>query len=243
MKNSKVNQVATFEKLLGFCNNQSSVYKPSRSSLQLTALNNLLTQAQQLLKAADAARIVYENAGNTRNALFKSLSRFATRIMDSLKVSGASQDVINDVTLIKRKLSGATKRFRTVGNGDSGNNTHPPDGPQQRSVSQLDFASRVENFERMVNRIAMEAAYKPNEADLQVTSLLAFATQLRVAHRNVVTAYIAMKTANRSLNVALYGSHGIHENGRAVKTYLRSVFGSTSSHYAEVAGYEFIIKV
>jgi hypothetical protein len=236
MKNSKVNQVATFEKLLGFCNTQSAVYKPSKASIQLTALNTLLTQAQQSMKAVDSARISYENAINTREPLFQRIPKLGTRIINSLKASGASTQSIEDASAIRRRF----RNHRRTAVGSPENATANAGTASSRTMSYTDLASMVENFESLVNRVSTESSYKPNEADLQLTALSAFATQLRTANKNVINAHAAWKTATSALHLVLYRSNGIYENGVAVKAYMRSILPTENPQYRQISQFQFI---
>jgi hypothetical protein len=241
MKKSKVNQVENFEKLLVFCNTQSAVYKPSKASIEVAALNTLLTQAQQSLKAADVSRTAYENAINARIPVFRVLPRLASRIIDALKASGAPAEVIKDAVAIKSRFRSQAKRLVTPDQNVSPDGNASQGEPlYQRKISQLDFASKVENFERLVNRIAVEPLYKPNETDLQLTALDDFAKQLRTTNKNVINAYMTMKNANHLLNSLLYSTHGIYENAQAVKAYIRSVFGRGSTQHKEIAMLKFV---
>jgi hypothetical protein len=236
MKNSKANQVENFEKLIVFCNTQSAVYKPSKVSIQLAALTTLLTQAQQSLKAADVARMQYENAINARQPLFASLPRLTSRMVDALRASGASAEVVQDAVTIKSRFKSGTKRLLTPAA-----ETAPATEPVYRyGLSQLDFASKIENFERLVNRVSAEVLYKPNEADLKATALTALAQQVRTTNRNVINTYMAMKDTNRLLNVVLFNNSGLFENAQLVKAYVRSVFGKSSQQGKDVAQLEFV---
>ena len=240
MKTSKVNQVATFEKLLGFCNAQGAVYKPSKASIQLAALNTLLTQARQSLKAADVSRTAYENALNARQTVFSTIPKMASRIIDALIASGASPEVVEDAGAIRRRFSSPAKVLIP-----SPGQTTLPDGTAQgeayqRRLSQLDLASKIENFERLVNRVSAEPLYKPNEADLTLAGLTTFAIQLRTLNKNVIVANQAMRNANRALNATLFNGNGIHGTALATKAYVRSVFGKRSEQHKEIALYQFI---
>jgi hypothetical protein len=243
MKKSKVNQVATFEKLLGFCNAQIAVYKPSKTSIQVAALETLLTQAQQSLKAADVSRTAYENAINARQPVFSTIPALAGRVIDALKASGASPEVVKDAMAIRSRFNSPAKRLVTPAqNGLPDGNAQQGETIYQRRLSQLDLASKVENFERLVNRVSVEPLYKPNETDLQPAVLGMFVTTLRASNANVIGTFMAMKNANRALNALLFQATGIHGTAMATKAYLRSVFGKGSSEYREVGQFKFIKK-
>jgi hypothetical protein len=236
MKNSKVNQVENFEKLIVFCNTQSAVYKPSKASIQLAALTTLLTHAQQSLKAADVASIQYENAINTLQPLLAALNKLTSRVVDALRASGASAEVLRDALAIKNRFNGSTRRLLPVAT-----ETVPAAGPfYGYGRSYLDFASKIENFEGLINRVSAEPLYTPSEEELKPATLLDFAQQLRTANRNVMNANVALKNANRLVNEALFNSSGVSENAQLVKAYLRSVFGKGSQQHRDVSQLEFV---
>jgi hypothetical protein len=236
MKKSKVNQVENFEKLMVFCNTQSAVYKPSKASIQLAALSALLTQAQQSLRAADGARIAYQNAINARQPLFAGLPKLAARVIEALKAVDAPMETVKDAIAIKNKLTRAKRKLLPA---PAGNGTAEPD-KYRYGLSQLDFASKIENVEQLVNRVVAEALYKPNENDLKVASLAAFVQQLRTANRTVMNAQAALRNANRQLDVVLYQRAGVHNTAQLVKAYVRFMFGKGSAQDKDVSSLEFI---
>ena len=120
MKTAKVNQVATFEKLLGFCNAQSAVYNPSKASIQLTALNSLLTQAREFLRAVDSAHVAYVTAINKREEMFDKMLTLSRRTIHALKASEASAETLSDAIQLKNRLT-TSRRLRkpvTDANGE-----------------------------------------------------------------------------------------------------------------------------
>jgi hypothetical protein len=243
MKTSKVNQVENFEKLLVFCTAQSAVYQPSKESIQVAALNTLLTQARIAMKAADVSRTAYENAINARQPMFSTVHKLASRVIDALKASGVAPEVVEDAMAIKRRFNGPAKRLVTPAqNGSPDGNASQGETLYQRRISQLDLASKVENFERLVNRVTVEPLYQPNETDLQLPALTAFVSQLRITNRNVINAYMALKNASHVLNSILFGTDGIHGNAKAVKAYIRSVFGRGTVQHKQVSVLSFTKK-
>lgn len=239
MKKSKVNQVATFEKLLSFCNTHGAMYNPSKAFIQLAALNSLHTKAQHMLKAADVSRTAYENALNARQLVFSGIPKLASRVVDALIASGASPEVIQEAGTIRRRFSSSGRVLIP-----SSEQTTSPDGTTeggtyQRKLSYLDLASKVENFERLVIRVSAEPLYNPNEADLSIEGLKTFVARLRTLNRDVINAQVALWNANRLLNAVLYDTDGIRGTGVATKAYIRSVFGKGSPQHKEISSYQF----
>jgi hypothetical protein len=175
--------------------------------------------------------------------VFSTIPALAGRVIDALKASGASPEVVKDAMAIRRRFNSPARRLVTPAqNGLPDGNAQQGETIYQRKLSQLDLASKVENFERLVNRVSVEPLYKPNETDLQPVVLTTFVTTLRTSNANVIGTFMAMKNANRALNALLFQATGIHGTAIATKAYLRSVFGKGSSEYREVGQFKFIKK-
>lgn len=239
MKKSKVNQVENFEKLLVFCNTHGAVYKPSKESLQPTALHALLTQAQQTLKAVNGARITYENSLSAREQKLADLPRVASRVVEALKASGASAEVLYDAAQLRNRITGTRKRKLLKPASES----VPPAGEEKSySSSHQDIASRIENFDRLTLRVARETAYQPVEEALQVSTLQTQVRHLRALQRNVMNAYMHLKNVMRTLNSLLYDKNGLFEQSVWVKAYISSLFGKGSAELKEIQQLVFVRK-
>jgi hypothetical protein len=238
MKNNKSNKVATLDKVLGFCNAQGAVYNPSQESIQVAALNSLLTSAREKVKAADVSRTAYENALNARQPVFRELTKLASRVLDALEVSGAPQEVIDDVKAIKRRFySPARVPAKSSQQGMLPDGSGKAEGKYQRRLSQLDYATRVENFQKLIHRVNAISVYKPNEADLKITALNEVLAKADECNRNVISMFIAMKNDMRELNALL--SEKVYVAVKTIKAYIRSVFGRNSAMYKEVVQFKF----
>lgn len=238
MKNSKVNQVENFEKLIVFCNTHGAVYKPSKGSLQMTALHSLLTQAQQMMKAVKAARTQYENSLNARKGKFSVLPRLASRIVEALRASGASSETMLQARVIRNMLTGAKKRKHLKPYAPAP--TEGTEAPRPYTLSQMDMASRIDNFERLVMWVAAYPDYQPAEDDLSVASLQNLVHELRTLNRAVINTYMDKKNLNRSLNKLLFQSNGVYEVATLVKGYMRSIFGKRTKEDKEISLLTFI---
>lgn len=239
MDTGHVKQVATFEKLLGFCNAHGAMFNPSKVAIQSTALHTLLTSAQQSLEAVTTARTAYNNAVDVRNDTFNSVPKFMTRIVNALAASGASESTLEEAYRFVKKFYRTSKRKASLASPSS------DEVPvSKRSNSQLDFDSKASNFEGLVKVVSMETSYHPNEADLQVSSLNGFAANLRGLNNAVVNAQVVLSNARASRNKVLYDATGIHGLSLAVKRYVKGVFGFQSVAYNQIRSLRFTrIKV
>lgn len=238
MKNNKSNKVATFDKVLGFCNAQGAVYNPSQESIQVAALNSLLTTAREKLKAADVSLTAYENAVNERKPVFRDLTKLACRIVAALEVSDTPTEVLEDVKAIKRRFYHPGKvPVRPSPQVTLPDGTVTVEEKYRRRLSHLDFATRVENFQKLLHRVSMVPSYNPNEADLKLDALNAALTKADDCNRNVISTFIAMKNDMLALNTFM--SEKMYVAVKAVKAYIRSVFGRNSGEYKQVVQFKF----
>jgi hypothetical protein len=237
-------QVAAYARLVGHCNSLGPVYNPSKASLKIAALNATLTQAQGSIDAAITLRNTYENAVTARRQTFARAHPLTTRIVSALSASGASPELLVYARNIKRVFSNRTTSKRllpesTPANapGDAGNQSMP------QSISHGGYEIMTTNFARLIEKLATEKLYKPNEVDLQITSLKAFLTAMRDANRNVQTAIIAMKNGRSAQKKLLYGKDGLHGTAKETKDYIKSVFGTKSDQYKAVSSLAFANEI
>jgi hypothetical protein len=234
MDTGHVKQVATFEKLLGFCNTHGAMFNPSKAAIQSTALHALLTSAQQSLEAVRTARTTYNNAVDVRTDAFMDLPKFMTRIVNALAANGASEATLEEAYRFIKRFYRKPKSKQVA--------PAAPDGVilSTRSNSQLDFDSRTENFVGLVKVVSMEPSYQPNEMDLQVVSLVAHGEYLRGLNTAVINAQVAFSNIRASRNKVLYERTGIHGLSKVVKRYVKGVFGFQSVAYNQIRSLRFI---
>jgi hypothetical protein len=234
MKTGHVKQVAAFEQLLGYCNAQGAGYNPSKVSMKMTALNTMLTQAQQSLQAVDAARNSLLDAIHQRQKAFRTVPQFATRIVNILRTTEVSPERISEANAIRRKFYQKSDTRQVV------LPVTAPEIPGQeipkksRGAAYADFDSKLALFSSLVQLLAAEPLYKPNEAELQIANLNAMLTNLRSRTKAVVTAQVNFKNAIANRNKVLYGATSIQTTSAEVKSYMKGVFGVRSNVFLQV---------
>jgi hypothetical protein len=175
---------------------------------------------------------------NARNDAFKVLPKFMTRIINTLAASGAPCSTVDEAYFFIKKFyrSFRTRRAK-VSSGDGLIKVIPT-----RSTSQLDFDSKVDNFEGLVKVVSLEVSFQPNEVELQLASLNAYAAHLRGLNTTVLNAQIALSNARATRNKILYERIGIHGIAQTVKRYVKGVFGYQSVAYYQIRGLRFLIR-
>jgi hypothetical protein len=232
MKTGTVKKVAAFEKLIGICNDLGASYDPSKAALTPTALATLLEQAQQHVEAVTVARATLALAINNRQEKFAGIYKLASRIVRALAASDSSAENIRDAQLIKRKLSARPIAPVSTETGSGEEGSTPKNPP---TISRLDYDGKVDTLSSLIQLVQRIPAYAPNEADLKVTALKTFLTELRTATKDVGNATNAFATARINRNKVMLGKGGVIETSTAVKEYIRSVFGVRSEPDKELS--------
>ena len=89
-------------------------------------------------------------------------SALSTKILNAVKASNVSKEYINDVQTIIRKLQG--KRATPKTKDDP--NTPEDESLQTHSSSQMSIDQRIENLGKLIDLLASNPNYAPNEVDI-----------------------------------------------------------------------------
>lgn len=232
MKTNATKVVAAFDQVLGQCNALGAKYNPSNQSMNLTAMTALLTSADETVKAVNHAASNLKQAVNQRQSDFEVLPSLSTRILNALVACQASPKVIQDVRMLRDKFrSRAGKKKRKPEES-----TNPDQGAvtSRGPVSYLDFESKVVNLRAIIDLLAMEVRYQPNEPGLTIGELSALAAALETRNKSVRDAVTALGQARTMRNSFLYGDDGIYGTSVRVKKYVMSVFGARSEQFKSI---------
>ena len=231
--------VANFGKLVSFCTGYGESYNPSNSDLSIEALQAMLAESQSVIHSVNTVLPAYNNATAAREIAFKPLSKLITRVMNALKASNPSAEIINKAVPLVRKLQGrrATTKLTEEEKQaliEQGQEHH------EASSSQLSFDSRINNFDKLINLLSAIPEYNPNETELQVTSLNTMLEDLRTTNNVAVNAATPLSNSRIERNEILYKKDsGLVDIALNVKSYAKSVFGVQSPHYRQISGLEF----
>ena len=231
--------VAHFEKLLAVVTAFGADYSPSRSSIQLAALNAQLTAATAAIANINELEATHKHALAARDAAFKPISKLITRVSSALKASGTTpQDIEAALTLVRR-LQGR-RASRKLTDEEIKELEAQGETVSQASSSQMSFDKRLDNFDKLIRILSSDSAYSPNEEELKTTSLRALFTQLKAANLAVINAQIPLDAARTTRDNLLYqpGS-GVVETSTDVKHYVKSVYGPSSRQYKSLSSLKF----
>ena len=215
-------------------------YNPSRDSIKLPALQALLTASTESLNAVNIAQAAYSNAVAARKVAFEPFSKLITRVMNSLKASGASTQVVQSARTIVRKLQGRRASAKIT---EEEKKALEAEGKEvnQISASQMSFDNRIENFDRLIMLLSSIPLYNPNEAELKVETLKALHNQLKEKNTEVILPIVQLSNSRMNRNKILYNENtGLVDVALDSKTYIKSIFGATSPQYKQISKLRFI---
>lgn len=231
--------VANFETLISIVNGFGAAYNPSKSAIKTTALTSLSTSAKTVMNQVNTADGQYKIAVANRDVAFEPLSKLATRIINALRASDVSEQIIASAESLIRKLQGkrATpkkteeEKAALLAEGTTVNEV---------SSSQMSFDNRLDSLDKVINFLSNIPEYTPNEEELQIITLAALYTSLSALNVAAVQAETALNNMRMSRNELLYKTGtGMVDVALSVKTYVKSLFGATSAQYKQLSGLTF----
>jgi hypothetical protein len=101
--------VANFEDLISRCIGYGISYQPTKAALQIPALQALRLTAQGNLTAVNSAIVILINSINARQIAFDPIKPLATRIVNALDATDASDELVKDAQTLNRKIQGKRK--------------------------------------------------------------------------------------------------------------------------------------
>lgn len=234
--------IANFEDLISFCNGYGASYNPSKDSLTIAKLKELQTQAKDILQQTKTTKTNFDNATNARQIAFKDLKPLATKIVNALSVSGATNLVVADAKTINRKIQGVRAKKPTTAS-----TTSNPLGELEGatiSTSQQSYDSIIDHLTKLLETISQEQTYKPNEAELKTDTIKARLENMKTTNTELINSYTNWSNKRIQRNTTLYSPlTGLVQTALEVKKYVKSVYGTTSPQYKQISGLAFnVIK-
>jgi hypothetical protein len=236
--------VANFEDLISRCVGFGATYNPVLNAIKIANMNALKTTAQTALANAISAETALDLAVDNREAIFKPLQDFATRIMSALKGCGASDAIIKDAKTINRKIQGKrAKPIKETTNAEAkviDPNNPPVVDPKHISAIQLSYDSMIEHYSKLIDLLASVTIYIPNEPELKIAGLNTLLTSMKATNTAHINATTNAISARINRNEILYKKvTGLLDVAQDCKDYVKSVYGSKHPKYKEVSAIQF----
>ena len=231
--------VANFNDLISFVTGYGTDYNPSKASIKLTALQTVSSNAKNALNAVNSVLPEYSNAVAAREAAFAPLNKLITSVVNALKATDTSDQVVGNAKTYARKIQGSRAAVKKT---EGEKNAFAAAGKEvvEISSSQMSYDSRLDNFDKLIKLLSSVTLYVPNEADLKVSALTALYNDLLAKNSAVVAASTPLSNARILRNEVLYKANtGLVDITLDTKTYIKSLYGATSPQYRQVSKLEF----
>ena len=234
-----IQNVANFETLISYITAFGADYNPSKTSLTISELQKILSEAKLTLNAVNVAFSAHSNAIAAREAAFEPLSKLVTRANNALKATDTTTQVDDSAKTIVRKIQGTRASAKLT---DEEKKALEAEGKEvnQISASQMGYDNRLENFYKLIMLLKSIPQYNPNEVELKVATLTALYEDLKLKNTAVVDATTPLSNARIARNDAMYKPlTGLVDCAYDAKMYIKSVFGPSSPQYKQVSKLEF----
>lgn len=236
--------VAHFSDLINYCIGYDTIYNPSNAAIKITALQTLLTSAKASITAINTNLPTFNNAVSSREAAFEPLSKLITRVINALKASGTTPQIVDSAKTFARKLQGRRASKKTTMLKAHG---EPIPGAEITleqepfiSSSQMSYDNRLDNFDKLIRHLNSIPQYVPNETDLSIEGLSAIYADLKSKNSDVISALVIISNARIARNEILYNKKtGMVSIAKNVKNYIKSIFGATSPQYKQISSITF----
>ena len=215
--------VANFKTLNGYLASLGAQYNPTKSSIVLTQLQVMQSNAEKALADIQDAFPGFSAAVDEQEAIFKPLDKLVTRMVRAYKAAVDNPAEAETAISLQKKINGKTKKVNPK--------QEPKEGEEDPiSTSQLSYDNRQANFQLLVKTMAANPDYKPNETELQITTLQALATQLKQKTEAVDTTSAPLINGRIARNQLLYHPQTglLPTVVKGIKDYVISVFGAGS---------------
>lgn len=228
--------VDNFEKLVAYVKGYGTEYNPAKKTLQPASLDAVLSNANSAVNAVFAAIPAWKNAINDREAAFENLPKLATRIINAVEASDVSKNFADDVRALVRKIQGK----RAVAKLPATDAEIAAAPTKNISAAQTGFESRITEFQQIVDLLASQSGYAPNENDLKVATLTADLQKMQSTNTNAINALVPLSNQRIARDTTLYlEPNNLVDTASDVKKYIKSVFGADSPQYKQVQGLSF----
>ncbi len=231
--------VANMDELNSFVEGYGKDFNPSREALKPDSLKLVSKNGKNSIDAVNASLPAYTRAVAAREAAFFPLSKLITRVMNSVKSIASTDHIYENALTYSRKIQGkraTAKRSQEQIEADAAAGKEL----NEKSASQMSYDNRLYNLDKLIKYLTTVKEYEPNEADLKVTALSAFYSDLMIKNSAVINAATPLSNARISRDSVLYKEGtGLVDIALSTKAYIKSIYGPSSPQYKQVSKLNF----
>ena len=216
--------VSNFKTAITYCNGYGASYNPSNPALAIPELTTKQQKSKETLDVVKKTDANYKKAEGLRKLAFKPLKNLGTKIIAALVSAQAPKSVIDDASAVNAKIQG--KRV---------DNSEPAESKKRNSVSQQSYDLQIDHLEKLIEIVAAEEKYNPNEDALKVATLIDYKVKLEKANNFAKDNYSPYSDALVARDKMLYDPEtGLVTIAKLIKNYVKSVFGASSPEFKKI---------
>ncbi|MBC8031306.1 MAG: hypothetical protein H7Z16_14425 [Pyrinomonadaceae bacterium] len=214
-------------------------YNPTNPNITKTALETLYTSGQAVATDVNTKSAPYKVAVNNRQTKFEDVPRRTGSAFRMAKASGADKSILDDLDSSRRRLS-SPRKAKPPKDDPNTSGTEATATSATHSTSQMSYDNQVGNVESFVALLSNIPSYNPNEAELKVVALQAFAAELKAANNAVSASFVPLGQARGARDQVLYTApDSVVNTALLVKAYVSAAFGTQSQLYKQIKGLKF----
>ena len=210
-----------------------TLYNPPVDNLKVANLQTLYTTASAKLNEVEDKRNANKNAITVRQSAFENLKSTATKIINHLEILGLPSGTIDQAKSLNRVIQGGQKKAVTA----------LEEGKEETktvSTSRQSYTQMAENFGILLQLLGTIPTYNPNEDDLKLANLETYKISLVSSTQSVDQTEAELNNKLIERDQLLYADGtGLYSIAQNVKKYVKSLYGATSTEYADVSAVKF----
>lgn len=223
--------VANFSAVVQILIEMGLIYQPTNTTIQLVQLTpiqgTLATSITNLNENLSLNSISIAD----RETKFKILDKTATQIdnlFKSLNVDDKDKEIVNSLV---KNIRGDNKKKKQE-TTDPNKTTH--------STSRQSYDSRLANLNLLIAQLSQFPEYAPNEANISIVTLQAYADELATLTTSLNQSAAALITARKDRNDLLYFDQpSVIKRVKDIKAYLKSLGETGKPYYDAVVRLKF----
>ncbi len=232
--------VANYKSQIAFNAAYGSKYAPTNDLIKLTNMQAHCKLCDDATVEASKQEGIFGQLTKQRQIIFQPLDTLSTQVINSFASLDLDDTIIEGAREYNRKIQGTRATPLKPKKSKTTEITDNPEVPTTISASQQSYDNLVQHFEDLINWVAAQSLYKPNEAELKVAALQTYLAKLKKANKDVTDAEPTYKNALQARDVLLYAeTTGLVDVVLKSKKYVLSVFKSKSAEYKQVSSIKY----
>jgi len=224
--------IANFKLLIDKCTGFGASYAPSNTDIKVATMTTQWGTANTANNTLTAAMATAKGLINQREEDIAPLNKLVTKVVNNFDSTNASKKAKKDARGFADKIRGFGVKVVKLPDGK-------PD-PAHVSTSHQSMVQKVDMFNQLIQFLAGDSNYAPNETGIKILTLKSLYVTLKGENDGIGGVIAPVEGARVTRNHALYDAEtGMVDVALKAKNYVKSVFGVRSEEARTVTGIKF----